>query len=310
MAAAVAAVVMTRSEVMKILGRLIVVSSWASLVRSELLARNTGFAPRLRSIPLTGRAGAQRTGSCRIGRPRQLSWPPVASRREEKEQRRRERLEIERAKLEEARKRRVYSIVAGGVLLVGATVAVIVAVAAGGGSSSSDSAFGFSKTASPSATPPPEKIADLQQAAKAAGCILLNPPIEGRTHVTGKVKYHTNPPTSGNHYPIPQDDGVYKQTPPFTHLVHTLEHGRIEIQYKSSIDPKRIAQLGGLYNADKSYTVLFPNSKMPYRVAVTAWGHLAGCKKVNDATFDLIRDFKRRYLGTGPEPLETQPTNF
>jgi len=235
----------------------------------------------------------------------------MASRREEKEQRRRERLELERAKLEEARKRRTYSIVAGAVLLVGAAVAIIVGVAAsGGGNGAGDSALGFSKTASPSATPPPEKIGDLALAAKASRCVLKNPPIEGRTHVTSKVKYHTNPPTSGNHYPIPQDDGVYKQTPPFTHLVHTLEHGRIEIQYNPAIAPSRIAQLGGLYNSDKSYTVLFPNSQMPYKVAVTAWGHLAGCKRVNDATFDVIRTFKKRYLGTGPEPLETQPTNF
>jgi hypothetical protein len=37
---------------------------------------------------------------------------------------------------------------------------------------------------------------------------------------------------------------------------------------------------------------------------------LAGCKKVTDESFDVIRDFKRRYLGAAPEPLETQPTNF
>ncbi len=234
----------------------------------------------------------------------------MASRREEKEQRRLERLQRERAQLDDARKRRLYSIVAGAVLLIGATVAVVVALAAGGGSSGSDTAFGFSKTAKDSAPPPPEKITDLNQAAKAADCTLKNPSIEGRTHVTSKVKYHTNPPTSGNHYPIPQDDGVYTKTPPLTHLVHTLEHGRIEMQYAPSIDPKRLAQLGGLYNADKSYMVLFPNAQMPYEFAVTAWGHLAGCKKINDATYDLIRTFKRRYLGTGPEPLETQPTNF
>jgi hypothetical protein len=234
----------------------------------------------------------------------------MASRREEKEQRRLERLARERTQLEDARKRRLYSIVAGAVLLVGASVAVVVALAAGGGSSGSSAALGFSKTAKDAATPPPEKITDVNQAAKAAGCTLRNPSIEGRTHVTKKVKYHTNPPTSGNHYPIPQDDGVYTETPPFTHLIHTLEHGRIEIQYAPSIDPKRLAELGGLYNADKSYTVLFPNATMPFEVAVTAWGHLAGCKKVNDETFDLIRSFKRRYLGAGPEPLETQPTNF
>lgn len=205
----------------------------------------------------------------------------------------------------------MYSIVAGGVLAVAAVVAIVIAVTAGGGGSGgSDSAFGYSKSAKNASTPPPQKIGDLPAAAKAAKCTLENPPIEGRTHVTGKVKYHTNPPTSGNHYPIPQPDGVYTRTPPFTHLVHTLEHGRVEIQYAPSLDPKRIAQLGGLFNEEKAYTVLFPNASMPYQVAVTAWGHLAGCKKVTDASFDVIRAFKRRYLGVGPEPLETQPTNF
>jgi hypothetical protein len=235
----------------------------------------------------------------------------MASRREEKERRRQERIARERAQLEDARKRRLYSIIAGGVLAVGAIVAVVVAIAAGGGSSSAgDSSLGFSTKAKDTAPPPAQKITDLAQAAKAAGCRLANPTIEGRTHVTGKVKYHTNPPTSGNHYPIPQNDGVYTNTPPFTHLVHTLEHGRIEIQYAPSVDPKRIAQLGGLYNEDPSYTLLFPNAKMPYAVAVTAWGHLAGCKKVTDASFDVIRTFKRRYEGAAPEPLQTQPTNF
>ena len=234
----------------------------------------------------------------------------MASRREEKERRRQERIERERAQLEEARRRRLYAIVAGGVLAVGAIAAVVIAVAAGGGSGSSTAAFGFSKKANGASSPPPQKISDLAQAAKVAGCTLENPPIEGRTHVTGKVKYHTNPPTSGNHYPIPQPDGVYTKMPPLTHLVHTLEHGRIEMEYSPSISPKRLAQLGGFFNEEPSYMVLFPNTSMPYQFAIVAWGHLAGCKKMRAATFDVIRAFKKRYLGTAPEPLTTQPTNF
>jgi hypothetical protein len=234
----------------------------------------------------------------------------MSSRREEKEQRRQERLARERAQLEDARKRRLYSIVAGAVLAAGAIVAVVVVVSAGGGGGGSDTALGFSTKAKNASTPPPQKIPDLPKAAAAANCVLKNPPIEGRTHTTKKVKYHTNPPTSGNHYPIPQPDGVYTKTPPITHVVHTLEHGRVEIQYSPSIDPKRLAQLGGLYNEEPSYTLLFPNASMPYKVAVTAWGHLAGCKKVTDETFDVIRAFKRRYLGAAPESLESQPTNF
>jgi hypothetical protein len=274
-------------------------------------ARNTRSTRRLRSISGHPEIGLSAASNLRERPNLSAKVAAMASRREEKEQRRLERLARERAQLEDSRKRRLYSFVAGGVLAAGAIVAVVVAVAAGGGGSASNNGeFGFSTKAKTSETPPSPKITDLAKAASVAGAVLDNPPIEGRTHVTGKVKYRTNPPTSGNHYPIPQPDGVYTQMPPFTHLVHTLEHGRVEIQYNPSIGAKRIAQLGGLYNEDPQYTLLFPDTKMPYEVAVTAWGHLAGCKKVTDATFDVIRDFKRRYMGTAPEPLETQPTNF
>jgi hypothetical protein len=49
---------------------------------------------------------------------------------------------------------------------------------------------------------------------------------------------------------------------------------------------------------------------MPYDVAVTAWGHLAGCKKMTDASFDVIRTFRDRYIDRAPEPSTTQPANF
>jgi uncharacterized protein DUF3105 len=235
----------------------------------------------------------------------------MSSRREEKERRRQERLARERAAHEHARKRRVYSVVAGSVLSVAAVAAIVVVVAAGGGGSGADnSKLGFSEKAQNTLPPPAQKTPDLFEAAKKAGCLLRNPPIEGRTHVTKPVKYGTNPPTSGNHYPVPQDDGVYTQQPPMTHVVHTLEHGRIEIQYKPSLRAKVVRQLGGLYNQDPSYLLLFPNDTMKYEVAVTAWGHLAGCKKFDDGFFDVIRAFKQRYVGKAPEPVGTQPTNF
>jgi len=234
----------------------------------------------------------------------------VASRREEKEQRRQARIARERAELEDQHKRRLYAIIAGVVLAGAAIVAVVVAVASSGGGGGSDTAFGFSKKAKGAQSPPPERISSLEEAAKAAKCTLKNPPIEGRTHVTKSVKYKTNPPTSGNHYPIPQTDGVYTRQPPLTHLVHTLEHGRIELEYKPTLSPKRVAQLGGFYNESPSYMVLFPNNTMPYAFAAIAWGHSAACKEFTDETFDVIRAFKKRYLGQAPESLGSQPTNF
>ena len=99
--------------------------------------------------------------------------------------------------------------------------------------------------------------------------MLRNPVIEGRTHVAPdkEVKYKTNPPTSGNHDPMPADDGVYSRPPTaktIKHFVHTLEHGRIEIQYDPALDKRRIDQLGGLFNDDPYHMVLFPNRRMPY----------------------------------------------
>jgi hypothetical protein len=239
-----------------------------------------------------------------------LTSRPMASRKEEKERRRQERIAAERAAHESARRRRLYSIVAGSILSIAAVAAIVVAVSAGGGTDSGSGALGFSEEASNTLPAPAQKISSLDEAAKKAGCVLKNPPIAGRTHTTKPVKYGTNPPVSGNHYPIPEKDGVYKEQPPFTHIVHTLEHGRVEIQYTPTLPERRIRQLGGLFNQDTAYYLLFPNDTMKYDVAVAAWGHLAGCKKFSAGVFDVIRAFKQRYVGKAPEPLSTQPAHF
>jgi len=233
----------------------------------------------------------------------------MTSRREEKDRRRAERLAAEQAASEQAHRRRMYSIVVGGILGV-AAIAAVAAVAltgSGGGSSDNPKDLPAPKESYSGATSPPTQIeTDLFKAADAAGCDLRNPAIEGRTHITPdqKVKYGTNPPTSGNHDPIPATDGVYSQAPTalqIRHFVHTLEHGRIEIQYAPSLAKRRVNQLGGLFNDDPYHMVMFPNRAMPYDVAVTAWGHVLGCKKVDDKMFDAIRDFRDRYRDQGPE---------
>jgi hypothetical protein len=233
----------------------------------------------------------------------------MTSRREEKDQRRAERLAAEQASAEQAKRRRLYSIVVGGVLAV-AAVAAIVAVAAtnggGGGHQVSDKIGTASESYEGAATPPPQQDTNLFAVAREAGCVLRNPVIEGRTHVPPDqdVEYKVNPPTSGNHDPNPAGDGVYSQPPTQAttkNFVHTLEHGRIIIQYDPGLDKQRIDQLGGLFNDDPYHMVLMPNRRMPYAVAVTAWGHLLGCKKVEDRTFDAIRAFRDRYRDQGPE---------
>ena len=225
----------------------------------------------------------------------------MASRKEEKERRRQERLAWERQQQEQSRRRRLYSVGAGGVLVVAAAAAIIIAVAAGGGGGGTKDVGGDKLTVK-AADPPAQKLTDLTAAAQAAGCSLSNPPIEGRVHTTKPVKYHTNPPSSGNHNPVPAEDGAYAKSPSIGHVVHSLEHGRIEIQYKPTTSTRRIAELKGLFDADPYHMLLLPNiTHMPYGLAVVAWGHIAGCKRLTNATFDVIRAFTQRYRDKGPE---------
>lgn len=233
----------------------------------------------------------------------------MASRKDEKEARRAERLAREREEAEAAHRRRRYSIIVGGALAIAAVAAVVVAVAAGGGSGGTESAGGLPSSKQQFAggvDPPPQQLTELDTAAKAAACVLKNPVIEGRTHIPPdtKVTYKTNPPTSGNHDPQPADDGVYAAPVSALvtrHFVHTLEHGRIELQYDPALPKRQRDQVGGLFNEDPYHMVLLPNRKMPYQVAATAWGHLIGCEKVNAKTFDALRAFRDRYRDQGPE---------
>jgi hypothetical protein len=235
----------------------------------------------------------------------------VASRQQEKERRRQERLERERAEAAAEARRKRLQFAFGGVLVI-AIVAGVVAVTAGalGGGGSGGSGNG-PKPASKAAKVgiPAQRTASLTVAAKAAGCVVRTEPIEGRTHLTKNFTerdYKTNPPTSGNHNPVWYQDGIYSPgtTPRLGMLVHPLEHGRVEIQYKPGTPAHTEQQLETLYDQlDGGYhMLLFQNTtRMPYAVAATAWGHLLGCPTMNDRVFDALRTFRAAYIDKGPE---------
>ena len=156
--------------------------------------------------------------------------------------------------------------------------------------------------------PPPLQQGDLQAAAKAADCELrLNLPDEGNTHITKESQipdYGTNPPTSGNHNPEQLADGAYAVMPQPWYFVHSLEHGRIEIQYSPKLPESDQLALKGVFDESPDGMLMFPNTEMPYEVAATAWTQLLGCKTYEGrATLDAIRDFRDTYRGQGPEPL-------
>ncbi len=89
-----------------------------------------------------------------------------------------------------------------------------------------------------------------------------------------------------------------------TGVVHSLEHGRIQVQYSPDLPEEDQLALKGVFDEARPGMVLFPNPDMPYDVAVTAWTQMVGCKSFEGAaTLDVIRDFRDQYLGQGPEPV-------
>lgn len=156
-------------------------------------------------------------------------------------------------------------------------------------------------------SPPRPGDGDLEAAADAAGCELrLDLRDEGTKHLApgaATPAYDTVPPTSGPHSPVPVADGAYLDTPPAPGIVHSLEHGRVAIQYDPGLPDSDQLLLKGVFDEDPEGMLLFPNPDMPYEVAVTAWTSLAGCNSFDEAVLDVVRDFRDELRGKGPEKI-------
>jgi Protein of unknown function (DUF3105) len=251
----------------------------------------------------------------------------MATRKAEKERRRAERLAAERREKDAERRRLVFGYVVAGALTLAVLVGLVLVLAGGddGGSGQvggedvpeeahvqvqSGSLNEVSPDGREGTPPPPLQQGDLEAAARAANCDLrLNLRDEGNTHIAQGQPvpdYKTNPPTSGNHInpPLQQADGAYSEAPGPQYVVHSLEHGRIAIQYSPDLPEEEQLALKGVFDEDPDGMLLFPNPDMPYEVAATAWTQLLGCDSYEgDATLDAIRDFRDTFRGQGPEDV-------
>jgi Protein of unknown function (DUF3105) len=179
-------------------------------------------------------------------------------------------------------------LVTAAALVVG-TVAVLLFVLLSGGGGGS---------------PSKRQVSQLSAAAAAAGCSVASFPSEGNGHTQERVEYKTNPPTSGDHFPVPAPDREYKEAPPPEFYVHTLEHGRIEFQYRPTVPASVKTALESVYREFTHHVLLFPNNTgMPYDVAATAWKHRLACPHYNAKVPDALRRFRDAYLDKGPEKV-------
>ncbi|HEX7278043.1 MAG TPA: DUF3105 domain-containing protein [Solirubrobacterales bacterium] len=171
--------------------------------------------------------------------------------------------------------------------------------------------------------PPAPATTDVKAAAQKANCELrLELPDEGNTHLpegSEPPNYKTSPPTSGNHVepPYQQADGAYSEAPEQLNVVHSLEHGRLAIQYSPDLPEQDQLELKGLFDTMYGASLLFPNDEMVYDVAATTWTNLLACREYKgQATLDAIRAFGKETWGkyggepvfafkfTGPTPAE------
>lgn len=243
----------------------------------------------------------------------------MANRREEERERLRQAREERESGQAQSEKRRL-ALVYGAAGLVGLLVlAGIVALIAGSGGGSSADAHINQASGSTNGVKPDEregtavadvKTVDVKEAADKAGCVLrLEIKDDGHQHMppsSPTPAYKTDPPTSGKHAesPYQEADGAYSEMPGEIFVVHSLEHGRMAIQYSPDLPEEDQLELKGLYETMYGGTLFFPNENMDYEVAATTWTNLLGCPEYKGAaTIDAIRAFGKatwgRYGGEG-----------
>jgi hypothetical protein len=246
----------------------------------------------------------------------------VADRKEERERLRAERLAAQKSATSDERRRLILGYFVAGILGALVVAGIVVAVmSSGGGGGGAEAEANEAAGIDPNTgflvpeditpderegTPPPElEQGDLELAAEEANCELqLDLPDEGNTHIAPDAKtpkYDTNPPTSGDHSPENLADGAYLDFPPLVNLLHSMEHGRIEIQYDPDLPEEEQLALKGLFDADSEGMLMFPNPEMPYAVAATTWTNMITCDEYSPEVIDAFTVFRDTYRGQGPE---------
>jgi hypothetical protein len=162
-------------------------------------------------------------------------------------------------------------------------------------------------------------------AAETAGCTdIQTPPDKGREHIQegADFSYDQQPPTSGNHDPIPLPAGIYTAPQSETNLVHRLEHGAVEIYYESSgsaaLPDTTVNALAGVVQG-KSKVILTPapetldpplnGDQFTTSVAFAAWDRLRQCPgdmSADDAKL-IARGFINEFVDAPSAPERGRP---
>ena len=230
----------------------------------------------------------------------------MASRKEQKEARRKDRLERELAAKKAAARKRLVGIVAGVVLGLGIPSGIAVGLLSGGDDGGGDP--GEARVDFPDAREIPDQVdGDLKTSLEGSGCKLESVPLATEAdHREGDIKYATNPPASGPQHPVPAEDDLYEESPSEERVLHALEHGRVAI-WVNPVAPADVrAGVRALYEKDRYHVIVTPQTGLKEQVAMSAWeadakGRILRCRRLTDDSWDALRAFKTRYRDKGPE---------
>ena len=134
---------------------------------------------------------------------------------------------------------------------------------------------------------------------------------QGADHVqpseVQSFEYSTNPPVSGPHDATSTDWGVYETQPFVGSLIHSLEHGAINIYYScENIGEgceEAVSELNAIYKELEKKdpkVILTPFEDMEHKIALGAWDHLLTLEFVDQ---DRIEKFFNQFINQGPEKI-------
>jgi Protein of unknown function (DUF3105) len=178
---------------------------------------------------------------------------------------------------EEDRKRllMLVAIAASGLLALGAVVAFLVLGTGGGGAGESES---FA-----------QQMKDAGYTYKTYPGMQNNSSHTDVATVDTKVKWNSNPPTSGPHYGQWAVWNFYDSPVPLTMSTHNLEHGGIVIHYGPKVPQSEVSKLREFYNGDPNAMLVAPLPTAGNKIYASAW------------YYDESKKADRSYYGEGEQ---------
>jgi hypothetical protein len=117
-------------------------------------------------------------------------------------------------------------------------------------------------------------------------------------HTSGTVNYESSPPVSGQHAGASPACGTYGQSIPNESQVHMLEHGAVGVQYQPNLAPEEIEQVEDIVSSFDSHVFSAPYENMENPIAVSSWSRLMRLDEVEGGT---IREYIEEFRKKGPE---------